>query len=304
MEHATGFSTRKALFAGAWYKKEAAPLRQTIKLSLRSATNIESQQPELQEPARAALLPHAGLEYSGRGISHLLLHFPETVTRVLILAPSHYAFLPMGKLTVAGFDSYETPLGILDGWQLAESEALALNIDQKALQQEHAVEMFLPFLAWQKEESGFPFAVNCALISQIAHGRQLEKLARGLIAAIGMEEIQAGRCLLIASSDLTHYGHRFGYTPFGSIGLQTTRDAILRQDLMYTHTLAKGSHAQVEKLLQEGSSTVCGLAPGALVSEIARICGFEGFVVDYYTSLDVQRTAAEDLVSYGSILWR
>jgi len=304
MGNTTYFSTRKALFAGSWYSKDASALRKTIKLSLRSATHIETQNPELQGSAHAAFLPHAGLDYSGRGIAHLMLHFPETVTRILIIAPSHYAFLPIGKLTVGNFDSYETPLGLLDGWQFPQSSTMQLHYDQKAVQQEHAIEMFLPFLAWQREEMGSPLAVNCALISQLANGKQLERLAQDLISTIGIDELRESRCLLIASSDLTHYGHRFGYSPYGSISLQSTRDAILRQDLQYTHTLAKGKRSEVEALIKEGSSTVCGLIPGALISEIARICEFEGSVVDYYTSLDIQRTASEDLVAYGSILWR
>ena len=55
---------------------------------------------------------------------------------------------------------------------------------------------------------------------------------------------------------------------------------------------------------KEKRSTVCGYAVALLVASIAQKVQAQGWVANYYTSLDVASTADANFVAYSTILWR
>jgi AmmeMemoRadiSam system protein B len=291
-------SLRRAWYAGSWYADDEKSLRATVIESMEEANRVRTKESPTG-PIRFALLPHAGLFYSGRGIAPLVLHAPPTISRVLILAPSHSTYLPADTISFGNFGGFDTPLGRLEGFKVGEGTQM-----NSVIQKEHAVEMVLPFLAYLQEQQKSPIAVAMGLISHVSAIEQTTTLVDQIVELLGEEELERGETLVIASSDFTHYGPRFNYTPYGSRATQEVVARVKEEDLKVATLLAKGELGPLFLKQRTVRGTICGVAGGTIVSGLAKKLGSKGWVSDYYTSLDVVSDRSNDFVAYGTILWR
>lgn len=294
-------TVRKAWYAGTWYAAEPDVLRSTIDAAIQAAQTVGSQQ-DARGPIALAVLPHAGLAYSARGLGHLVCNAPKIIKRVVILSPSHNIVLPDDTLSFGTFSGYDTPLGRLSAFRtgLETHGPDATN----AIQREHAVEMVLPFLAYLQMRQTEPIAVSMALVSHVTDATHAKRLAASLVEVLGAETLERGETLVIASSDFTHYGHRFGHAPFGAHVDAAVAAKVRQADLKLATELANGELGPVFLTQRMGRSTVCGIAAASIVSALGVQLEQSGWVADYYTSLDVLGTKATEFVAYCSILWR
>lgn len=184
---------RTPAVAGTWYPGEPAVLTAEIDHLLSKAT---SQAPFRE--ARAILVPHAGLMYSGAVAAeafHALGGCRYDV--VVLLGPSHYVAFD-GVACWPG-TAFRTPLGDLatDGDLTAalrlHSPLFVPRVD--AHRQEHALELQLPFLAALLPD---------VPIVPLVMGRQARETI--VEAADALSAVCAGRRpLLLGSSDLSHF---------------------------------------------------------------------------------------------------
>jgi AmmeMemoRadiSam system protein B len=290
---------RHASFAGSWYPIEASDLASFIKTSLQEAEERETQKGSLYPEGRFAILPHAGLSFSSRGLASFFLHLPPQAERVLILAPSHYSSLYSDQLTTGFFDSYETPLGNLEGFSLS----FGIKGGEKAIQNEHAVEMVLPYLAWIAKNRKQPIAVCAALISHLNSSLKAKELALQIIGELGEASLREGKTLVLASSDFTHYGHRFAHTPYENNLPRAIFNRVKEDDFSLSSFLVDGNITEALAFCEKHHSTVCGLAPGVLVASLAKYFNAKGSVAEYYTSNDVIGNEDTEFVAYSSIIW-
>lgn len=291
---------RKAWYAGAWYPAQPHALRATIEKGIEEAQAVR--EPEERGTIRFAVLPHAGLAYSARGIAHLILHAPKNIQKAVILSPSHNVALPPDTFSVGRFSRFETPLGNLESFDLFAPGAWPDYT--AAIQREHAVEMVLPFLAYLQEKQNSPILLSMALLSHVTGVEEATQLAASLYDALGEEELESGRTLVIASSDFTHYGQRFGYAPFGAFVDRSVKQQVQNLDKEVANALAKSEVGSVLLMQRTKRLTVCGLAPATIVSALAKRMQAVGYVADYYTSLDVTGMQESDFVTYCTIFWR
>ena len=225
----------RTTFAGRWYSDDPDALRVEISDALeqaRSAPAPRSPVPTAPPPGRitGAVLPHAGLYFSGRGIAHAFTEPDrlDRIERVLILSPSHYEPLQTGALYVESFDRHETPLGDLAGEpsfasRLREILGDAVVTADAVIAAEHGTEMFLPFVRSALPASRVSLVlVPTPRVSAAASGEpvaEIDRFARAIRDVLYAEDSGGlERTLVIMSSDFTHYGTRFGYTPFGMPG--------------------------------------------------------------------------------------
>lgn len=293
------FPYRKARFAGAWYAGDADDLRQEIDAYLRSYDSDKD-----EYTAKIGLLPHAGLYYSGRGIARFFNSLPEQTRRICIIAPSHYTYLNPDKLTTADFSYLETPIADIPYAPLCSSfpeHLLECNI--RALKEEHAVEMVLPFIARVSELRGTEISVSIGLVSQFTGVETVEEFAENLITALGEEELRNGETVIIASSDFTHYGNRFGHTPFGTDGIEQILTSVEEEDRFYADGLANCMIEEMVERCHEERPTICGFASGLLAAAVAYTLRFKGVVADYYTSNTLTQNLQPDFVSYCTVIW-
>ena len=269
---------RKDVFAGYWYPSDKDELHDLIAF-----------QPEHGARIRSAILPHAGLFFSHRGIAHYLARVDHAITRVIILSPSHYFYLkPNEMLGSRVFASARTPLGVLS---MVPLEGAAFGGEMQ-IQREHAVEMVLPGLKEVLPDG----TVSMGLVNQVDED-QVERLA-GLI--LGQMDDHTS---LIASSDFTHYGEGFHYIPYGPEISDEVRDKVGRHDRELAGLLALGEWRQALRLSIGRHSTVCGIAPSVIASCVNSHLGLVGEIADSYDSFGLSG-GGESFVSYVTVLWR
>ena len=194
----------ESTLAGQWYAADGARLRRELDGFLRAA-------PAPARPAMAAILPHAGFVYSGptAAAAARALAAWSDLRRVVLLGFTHHVELP-GLISLPSRETaYRSPLGEvpLDRKALdALSEASPLFADVPATRLgENSVELIVPLL--QAALAGRPWTLVPLTLGQLDD-------ARLDAAAAAIAPLLDGHTAVVASSDFTHYGDRFGYTPF------------------------------------------------------------------------------------------
>jgi AmmeMemoRadiSam system radical SAM enzyme/AmmeMemoRadiSam system protein B/AmmeMemoRadiSam system protein A len=237
-----GRATRPPAVAGTFYPDRAEELDRVLDQCLGDAPSTE------RRWWPAAMVPHAGLVYSGKVAAAVLqqLVIPE---RVIVVGPKHTRDgVPWA---VAPHEAWTVPNGTLQGDpELAERLAEAipeLQLDAVAHQQEHAIEVELPFLARLSPES--------RITGIVLGGGDLEHcqaFARGLAQI--MRELDDPP-LLIISSDMNHYATDRENRRLDQIAL----DAIGQLDptIVY-HTI------------RDHNISMCGVLPAVAVMETLR----------------------------------
>ncbi|WP_275097603.1 AmmeMemoRadiSam system protein B [Sedimenticola hydrogenitrophicus] len=176
--------------AGLFYPAEAVELHRQIVQYLAAAISGTEPVP------KALIAPHAGYIYSGpvAGSAYARLKLAASrITRVILLAPSHR--VAFAGIAYSSASHFQTPLGLIpvDRGALDELSGLAsLQLNDPAFEEEHSIEVHLPFLQETLERfSIVPLLVGDATAEQVAE--IIERLWGG------------DESLIVISSDLSHY---------------------------------------------------------------------------------------------------
>jgi MEMO1 family protein len=182
-------STRPPAVAGRFYPEDAVELRALVQQLLE---NNPAQGPI----PKALVAPHAGYVYSGPVAArayNALRGLGDAVRRVVLLGPAHR--IALRGLALPTVEYFRTPLGDIPVDQHAAASLQGLPQIQgsdRAHQQEHSLEVHLPFLQTLFTEFTLvPLVVGWAKPHEVAE--VLAKLWGG------------GETLVIISSDLSHY---------------------------------------------------------------------------------------------------
>ena len=109
-------------------------------------------------------------------------------------------------------------------------------------------------------------------------------------------DIQEDICV-IASSDFTHYGPNYGYTPF----VHGIKNNLYSLDRGAIDLIKKMDTKGFLEYIKKNRATICGAGPIAICMEIMRNFGIKkGQLLSYYTSGDVIDDY-KNAVGYGSI---
>ncbi len=251
---------------------------------------------ELTGPLAGAVLPHGGWMYSGgvaaRTLASLAAYStPETVVMfggVHVPLATH-ALYPTGR--------WETPLGDLDvdaevGRAILQRARDHLRPDIEAHRYEHSLEVLAPMVKhFYPAAAIVPIMVlpeNSALELGRAAGEALRELDRPVV--------------LLASSDLTHYGAEYGLLSAGNGN--PAKQWMQANDRRMIETLCSGSGAEV---LAEADRHRNACGPGALAAlkEALRILDRQqGQLVEYATSHDIAPdTLFQRAVGYAGIVF-
>jgi len=185
----TSSSERPAAVAGAFYDAKPDVLRRNVEAYLAAVSDIG--------PApKAIVVPHAGFVYSG-GVAAAayarLRELADSVHRVVLIGPSHR--VGFRGLAVPMVRSFATPLGSVRLDDALRRRALshgAVIASDRAHQQEHSLEVQLPFL-----QSVF---TDFTLLPLVAGDASPNEVAQVLELVWGGPET-----LIVVSTDLSHF---------------------------------------------------------------------------------------------------
>jgi AmmeMemoRadiSam system radical SAM enzyme/AmmeMemoRadiSam system protein B/AmmeMemoRadiSam system protein A len=268
-----GPAVRPAAVAGTFYDADPTALARTVDELLEGERT--------GEPWPAAMVPHAGLRFSGRVAAAVLrrLHIPRSV---IIIGPKH---TPLGMdWAVAPQQTWAIPGGGVESdfvlaRQLCQTIP-GLEMDAAAHQREHAIEVELPLLARLAPQARVVGIV-------IGHGdwESCRHFAAGL-ARLVKERDQIP--LLLISSDMNHFAP----------------DAENRRlDALALEAMQSGDPARLYHTVRENHISMCGLLPAVIVMQTLRLLGRLQRVerVAYATSADTTGDPSR-VVGYAGVL--
>jgi MEMO1 family protein len=250
---------RNPAVAGRFYPGEPDALRREVERHLGEAGD------EVPRPALAVMAPHAGYVYSG-GVAARVFAGVEVPERVIVLAPNHtgrgqrVAMVTEGAFRVPGADvpiDPELVALILDESELARS-------DRAAHQDEHAIEVELPFLLARQP--------RLRIVPMVLGGlREDEAIELG--QALHRAAVRLGQpVLVVASSDMSHY-----------LPDEQTR----RIDEQALEPLLAGDPGRLYRTVVDNDISMCGFIPATVMLAYARAAGAPApELVGYATSGD------------------
>ncbi len=277
-------ATRPPAVAGGFYTDDPVQLRAQVKQMLDPTPS--------RKGARALVVPHAGYAYSGAVAGRAFATLDgAAVRRVILLGPSHHRSFSGAALPARGIAAFSTPLGDVP----LDMEALALlrgDPDFKgpaaAHDPEHSLEVELPFLQVVAPKA----EIVPILVGQIDDLEHARRMAKALMPLLGPTTVVVG------SSDFTHYGARYGWTPFDEPNLAPR---LLQLGRVTAGRLAALDPEGFWHQVEVSGDTVCGARPLAVLVELlAHGLDGRGDLLDLTTSGEV--TGSWDLsVTYAGV---
>ncbi len=238
---------------------------------------------------KGMIVPHAGYLYCGNTAAKAYAQIDDDYDSVIILGPDHTGMAQRASISK---EDWKTPLGnasvdkSLADDILAESKKIVE--DEKAHMYEHSIEVQLPFLQYtQKDLSFVPIVIPHENMSLDI----MQEIANSILNAIGDRKV-----LIIASSDMTHYGRGYNFTPVDHDGLGWMKDK--DKDIIDTIKTLD----DIQALNKSKSTTVCGSIPIAILLIIMKHKVEDGELIDYSTSYDVSNNK-EAIVGYCGMVF-
>ncbi|HVP17684.1 MAG TPA: AmmeMemoRadiSam system protein B [Spirochaetia bacterium] len=280
-------SVRKRFLPAGWYPTGRESTTEAIQ---RMSQSIEARSPAASAKSASALagvVPHAGWDFSGSIALEVMSCFSRTIDTIVIIG-GHLG--PADGILCAMEDLYETPLGAVsaDGeLRTLLAESLDLRPDRSA---DNSTEVQLPLARYL-----FPAARALCL-----RAPPNEQAARLGIAVAAAGRTRRRRIAAVGSTDLTHYGPNYGFSPAGA-GESARQWVISTNDRRFIEAmLAMDGKAMLALAGKERSACSAGGALAAV--SFAREMGVrQGRLLRYMTSYDVY--PAESFVGYAGVLY-
>jgi AmmeMemoRadiSam system protein B/AmmeMemoRadiSam system protein A len=278
---------RPFLNTGSWYPSDPVRLGQMLDGFFKDAVR-----PDNSGPVRGIIAPHAGFDYSGRcaARAYRSLSPAQGIRRIILMGASHrYGFT---GARIADYSAFATPLGTIP----VDTEIIRalsgkrlFSSDRDTMRFEHSLENQLPFLQKALGSSGYK-------IVPIVFG-SLKKEDFAALAGIIAPYIDE-HTLVVASSDLTHYGENFSYTPFRS----NLQDNLTKLDRGFIEPILHLDFERYFAYREKTGITVCGFVPIGILIRLLEKRGTRCLLADYYKSGDLNGDYSTS-VSYASLVF-
>ena len=268
---------RPPAVAGAFYEATAERLR----AQLARCADDAGDAPAAKRPFIGAVVPHAGLIYSG----HVAAAFYENADlpkRFIILCPNHTGLGHFAAINRKG--AWRTPLGDarIDG-ELADhiaSQTQLVGDDVRAHAREHSLEVQLPFLQ-QLLGPDFSFVPICLGL----HRYELCDEIGNAVAAVVRDAAEPVG--ILASSDLNHY---------------EDQETTLRKDQLAIDQLLALDPQGLWRVVQERDISMCGIIPATTMLIAAKQLGAtHAELIRHATSGDINGDYGH-VVGYASVV--
>lgn len=281
---------RPAVFAGSWYPRREKECRREVERFFQQAPPV----PEGAGEPLGGIVPHAGWVYSG-GIAGKVVALmkkgllPDTV----VLFGGHLGTWSQHLIMAEG--AWETPLGPIE----VDSEMASRLLQQfhfsreepDAADPDNTRELQLPLIKYAFPQARILPIGTAPTEEGIRIGESVARIAAGL-----------GRKIrVLGSTDLTHYGPGYGFTPHGS-GEEAERWVRGTSD---RSIIERMKEMEPQGVLQEALERGNACCPGAVAAALSCLRGLgacRAQEIAYATSWDVH--PGDDFVGYvGIVYW-
>lgn len=280
---------KKMDFAGAWYPETAKECEKQIDQFTRSSDFII---PPAKEYS-ACISPHAGWYFSGKIACNVIKHLKsEDHVDVIVLFGKHLHGL--SPATILTNCILETPFGNLEidnDFSEELIKRLELNIETAlSFKPDNTIELQLPFIKY--------FFPNTKII---VIGAPLKKLSIEIGQTVVTVAKKSGTNIkIIGSTDMTHYGDNFGFTPAG-FGPGAVEWVKHKNDQKMIEAMMSLNGDEVLKQASENYNACCGGAVASTVAAAKELGCLSGQVVAYSSSYDL--SPGDSFVCYGGLVY-
>lgn len=296
---------RLPLFRGIWYPDTAEALRKACEQYISEAS--------LPMPVRgrvvACVAPNAGYVHSGGTAAYAFKPLSSgQYDRVIVLTAAHTARFAGTSIPLV--QHYATPLGLVPldisacrrvAWSsLIEPRGVSYHDTGRGASRrlnvhefEHGIEVLLPFL--QVQLGTFELVPLVVGDLMDANGRIRSSAVRSIAGVLN--RVVDERTLIVVSSNFTHYGQQYGYTPFR----ENEAEGIEWLDKQAMHYVLNRDLNGFLDYLENTRNTIDGAAPLAILIAMlpARV---EGYLLNY-TSGARNMTEGGSSVSYAALVF-
>jgi len=278
---------RNPVVAGAFYPSDVKELKKMIKGFLDKA-DVKGKN------VIGIVSPHAGYIYCGKIMADIYKSISNKFETAVILGPNHSGY---GVGVATSLIDWKTPLGNIKADEEFIKELVKDSMimeDPRPHMREHSIEVQLPWLQYLFKNFKFvPISINPIYFDLKTCKEIGEKIA-------DVTKKLKRKVLIIASSDFTHYGSMYGYTPFKGKADDVLKK-IKEMDLEVINFIEKLKPEDVIKTCDEKRLTICGYGGIASMLFAAKLLGAKkAELIDYTTSFDVSRSI-DAIVGYAGI---
>lgn len=290
---------REPVVTGQFYPARAEQCRHEVEDCLGSRPIVDSGPVQEMKQLLGGVVPHAGWICSGSLAAEVirLLAADSTVETFVIFGAAHRPTSPLAAVYADG--AWGTPLGTMEvDAELARAVLAASDLffdSEDAHDCEHSIEVQIPFIRYLRPA----LRILPILVPPTVHSHTLGTIVAEQVAGLGR------RAVFLGSTDLTHYGPRYGFTPQGADeqGLQWARKVNDRRiiDLML--------NLQADKVVTEAAAhhNACGSGAVAAAMAAGLAAGADrAELIGHTTSndvLSVRYGKSLDAVGYAGIVF-
>ena len=276
-----GKKARRRILPFGWYPSDRSRTEQTFNRWEESAVSGQ------EINGRAAVVPHAGWSFSGK-LAYRTLSLLDPEADLVVVIGGH--MLPGSGIVAAFEETIETPVGPVD------VDAEFLDILKKQIRidsddtPDNTVEVQMPMIRHL-------FSKASAVWLRVGSGE--ESIELGNLIAGASKEYGKLVCV-VGSTDLTHYGPNYGFTPQGT-GRQAVEWAQKVNDAGIIQQMVEMNPREV---LEWGNQhqAACSAGAAAAAMECASLWGCEeGILIGYENSYTVHPDSS--FVGYAGILY-
>ena len=282
-------AVRRSDFAGSWYPGNEADCRREIE----GFSEASLPCPSTEKERMGGIVPHAGWFYSGQIACNVIkcLKHQKTPDTIAIFGRHLH---PGGSNYIMKEGAWATPLGDLEiDQELAESLSSEFRFHVETpsrYEPDNTIELQLPFIKYFFPDArilpmGVPPTLNSLKI-----GERVAQLS-----------VEMGRdTLILGSTDLTHYGYNYGYTPKG-VGEEAVNWVKNENDKKVVDLMvAMDAEGVVEESLKNHNACCSGAAATAIAATKG-LGAQNGEKLIYSTSYDIRPDSS--FVGYVGIVF-
>jgi AmmeMemoRadiSam system protein B len=293
---------KKSRFAGTWYPGSGAECVRSMKsfdeeIDLSSLLD-EAPERDAGRPFYGGVVPHAGWYFSGktafsvfRGIDLLSRSWKERPD-LFFLFGMHLP--PRGPNYLFMDEGFETPVGRLEvnreATELMAGRFQFVEMSTRDTVSDNTTELQFPFIRHLFPES------EIVLLGVSPDERALRIGEAAFETALALQK----KACFIGSTDLTHYGPNYGFTPRG-IGSESVQWVKEENDREIVDVFLRARPDQVIDKALSAHNACCPGAAAAAIAAVKKGGADRGILIDYTTSYD--RHPDSSFVGYAGVLY-
>ena len=285
--------TRQSIVDGQFYEYDPDNLNKQIESCFKSKFGPgDLPKKERKKNILGAICPHAGYTFSGpcQAFSYKEIAESKIPDLYILFGLSHSGFQ-----SSISTELWETPLGKIktdNSFGERLSHLAHLPIDEVAHQNEHSIEVQLPFLQFINKNQDFK-------ILPIIVGPDI-KIEETISSIKTLLDKTKKTAIFISSSDFTHYGINYDYLPFS----ENIKENMYNLDKKAIDHIKKLDSESFLDYTEKTQATICGKYPIAALIKTAKLLKAKrAELKKYYTSGDILNDY-KNAVGYASIIFQ